>query len=942
MPARASPRAQFTNMAIHFRPPFRSSTLLASLLAAALLTACGGESPDSLVQSARGHVAKREFATAIIELKNALEKDVNRGDARLLLGEALLESGNPVAAEVELKKALDQKMSTDDVAPLLLRSYIAQGQGKRAVDEAPAFRMRLQSPAAQAEVNTIVAAAQAARGQREEAARLVSQALQAKPDHVPAMLLSARMAMAERKLDEATGIVDRAIAADGANAEAWKLKSDIQLARGERDQALASLRKAVEARPSFLAAHQAIAGIQFVQGKTDDAAATLATMEKISAKHPLTLSVATQLALTRKDLKKAQETSQLLLRATPDNLPGLLQAGAIEFELKSYVQAEGFFARALKLAPGSLAARRWMALTHLAANQPSKAVEVLKPVMEAIQGDARMLMLAGEAYMRNGDAARASELFAIANKLEPDDAKKRTRLAVSRFVQGDADNALQELERIAASDSGTSADMALIAGHVRRNEFDQALKAIDALEKKDPKSALPHELRGRVMMSRRDLAGARKSFARALELSPGYFPAVRGLAEIDLIEKKPRDAEERFAKLVTDDPKNVQAQLALAGLKARSGGSAEEVAALIRKAVTARPDDLAPRIALVEHYLRARDAAKAVSAGQDAVAALPNRPEVLEMLGQAQMAAGDYNQALSAFTKQSQLQLTATRPYLLMAEANVLGKRYDAAAAALRKALEIKPDLVEAQRGLIMLDMREGKGQNATPLARDIQKQRPKEAIGYVLEGDIAAARKSWPEAITAYRNGLKQAPGPELASRLHGALLAGANKPEADRFAAEWSKANPKDYAFQLHLGENALARNDLETAGTVYRGLLASLPDNPVVLNNLAWIAGKRKEAAALGYAEKANTLAPNQPAFMDTWAMLLAEKGELPKATELLSKAVSLAPQAAEIRLNYARVLIQAGKKPEARKELDEIAKLGNKFPAQAEVTRLLQTL
>ena len=50
----------------------------------------------------------------------------------------------------------------------------------------------------------------------------------------------------------------------------------------------------------------------------------------------------------------------------------------------------------------------------------------------------------------------------------------------------------------------------------------------------------------------------------------------------------------------------------------------------------------------------------------------------------------------------------------------------------------------------------------------------------------------------------------------------------------------------------------------------------------------------------------------------------------------------PQAADIRLNYARALLKAGKKSEARKELEMLAKLGEKYPAQAEVAALLKGL
>jgi predicted Zn-dependent protease len=47
--------------------------------------------------------------------------------------------------------------------------------------------------------------------------------------------------------------------------------------------------------------------------------------------------------------------------------------------------------------------------------------------------------------------------------------------------------------------------------------------------------------------------------------------------------------------------------------------------------------------------------------------------------------------------------------------------------------------------------------------------------------------------------------------------------------------------------------------------------------VLNNLAWVAGQMKDPKAIEYAEKANKLAPNQPALMDTLAVLLMDKGD-----------------------------------------------------------------
>ena len=79
------------------------------------------------------------------------------------------------------------------------------------------------------------------------------------------------------------------------------------------------------------------------------------------------------------------------------------------------------------------------------------------------------------------------------------------------------------------------------------------------------------------------------------------------------------------------------------------------------------------------------------------------------------------------------------------------------------------------------------------------------------------------------------------------------------------------------------------------------------------------------------------------MDTLGVILTETaGQSGRAVEVLRKAVQLAPQNDVIRLNLARALIKVGKTAEAKVELAEISKAGNKFPEQAEVSRLLKSL
>lgn len=913
-----------------------ASVLLLSLL----LSACG-EKPEAMLASAKDYLAKNDNKAAVIQIKNALQANPDLPEARFLLGTALLDSGDAVGAETELRKALSLKHPEDQVIPLLARALMMQGQAQKLTDEFS--KVSLTEPTSKASLNTYLATAFAMQGKAEQSKQSLGTALQADPTYAPAKILQARQKAVERDFDGALVIADDVVAKSPKNHDAWKLKGDILLyGKNQPDAALVAYQKSVDGKADFLAGHAAVTTILFQQGKLPEAKNQIETIKKFAPNHPQAKYLEAQWAFQTKDFTLSRELLQQVLKATPNNVQSLQLAGVVELQLNSAVQAEVYLAKALQLSPQLPLARRMLAMTYLRTGQTSKALATLQPGLNQPNPDPELLSVAGEAYLQNGDIKKAQDFFAKAASKDPKNVKKRTSLALSQMMDGQVGTAFNDLQDIAASDAGVTADLALISAHLRRQEFDKALKAIAAYEKKQPDKPMAAMLQGRTLLAKRDPSGARLSFERALSIDPNYFPAVASLAALDMTDKKPDSAKKRFEAVVAKDPKNGQALLALAELAARSGAAKDEVAKLISNAVAANPTDAAPRLLLVDFHLRNQDIKLATSAAQDAVAALPNSPEVLDMLGRTQQAAGELNQALTTYGKLATMLPQSPQPHMRLADLHMAAKNKDAAAQSLRKALEIKPDLQQAQRGAIMLDVDGKNFQGAIATARTMQKQGPADAVGYALEGDINAAQKNWNAAATAYRDGLKQVSAPELAIKLHSVLLA-SNKPgEADKVAASWQRDNPKDVAFLLYLADGSIANKDFGTAEKQYLTVIKIQPNNALAYNNLAWVTGKLNKSGAVAYAEKANTLAPNQPALMDTLAVLLSDAGDYAKAAELQGKVLVLQPQNPMFRLNLAKIHIKGGKKDLAKKELDEIAKLGEKFNNQAEVTSLLSSL
>ena len=918
-----------------------TNIVLAAIVLLIVSTACTDPSPEQQLRSAADYLQKNDSKSATIQLKNALQKNPDLAEARFLLGMILLQEGNGSAAEIEFRKALSAKHPNNLVVPELARAMLATGQARKLVDEFGSTRF--EKPSADASFQTSLVTAYGVLGKPEQAKVALASALTADPSYTPALIERARQKATEREFDAAMLIVDDVILRNPGNADALKLKGDILLyAKNKVSEALLSYKKSIDLNPKFLPGHIAILTVLMQQENLEEATKQIEKLKLFAANNPQTMYLEAQLAYQKKDYKLAKDLTQQSLRLAP-NSPRLLQlAGEVEFQMNSLAQAENYLSRATQAAPELARARRLLIMTYLRTGKPDKALATLNSGVGKDGLDPGMFTIAGEVYLQNGDAKKAEEYLSKALKLDPNNAAKRTALAVTHLATGQTEMGFDELRNTAGSDSGTTADLALISAHLGRKEFDKALAAIDKLEEKQPGKPLAANLRGRVKLAQQDRAAARKSFEKALTIDSTNFAAAASLAALDMADKKPADAKKRFETLLARNPKDGQALTSLAQLASLNGAGKEEISRLLSNAIEANPQDVAPRLQLIDHFLKSNDTKQALSAAQDAMTKLPNSPEILGALGRVQQLSGNLNQAIGTYSKLIALQPTSPQPHIRLAEAHVANKNIGAAEQSLRKALEIQPDVLDAQRALIILALQGKRYLDASTVARTIQKQRPNDVLGYLLEGDVALAQNNWDAAASIYRSGLQSASSVQLAAKLHTALVASGKNVESEKFAATWLKQHPGDSTFLVYLGDLGILRKDYISARRYYLELLNVQPDNTSALNNVAWVMGQMHQDGAIAYAEKANRLAPDQPALMDTLAMLLAEKNEYGRSIELLGKALKIQPSNAKLRLNLAKIYVSSGDKVRAKTELDALSQLGDKFTGQPEVSMLLKGL
>ncbi|MCC6609948.1 MAG: PEP-CTERM system TPR-repeat protein PrsT [Burkholderiales bacterium] len=911
------------------------------LVCASLLVAGCGEKPEAMVASAKSYLAKGELNAATIQLKNALQKKPEDGEARYLLGTTLLAAGDPASAEKELRRALEYGYSPDAAYPELARALLAQGAANKVTSELA--DRRLTDAGAQAKLLALVGDAYLATRKPKEARAAFDAALRAKPDSQYALLGEVRMKAIDGDLETAGKLVDQVLAGAPEYVDALSLKGDLLAAKGDTAGAIQAYEKVIALRPSDASAHYNRVVLLARERQLDRAVAALADMKKAAPRDPRTFYAQALLAVAQGKPADAREPLSQILKGAPNHVPTLLLAGSVEYQLRSYPLAEDYFRRALSQAPQLAYARRMLTATYLRSGQPQRALETFEPLLKQVGDDPQLLGLAGEVYLANNQLDRASAYFQKSLAADPKGAAARTRLGQVRLATGDVDRAISDLEAASEEDKGQiQADLVLVMNYVRNREFDKALAAVATIEKKQPDNPLTYNLKAAIYLGKRDLPNARKNLEHALALKQDYAPALYNLVRLDLAEKRPDQARQRFDTILAKDPKNEVALLGLAELQAATRAPRTQIAATLEKAVAGNPTSARARIALINFHLQGADGKSALAAAMQARADFPDNARILELLGLSQLAAGDSNSAIATFGKLEAVAPNSPAPLLRLAGAQLAAKDVAGAIQSLRKALEINPDLVPVRQRLAALYLQQGKPDAALGEAKAVQKRHPDQPAGYVFEGDVHAAQKQWPAAERSYREALKHGKATVVAARLHSTLEVAGKRGEADAFAQKWLKENPKDAAFQLYLGDRSLATKDYAQAAKHYHAAVELQPESAVALNNLAWVSAQLKDPKAVEYAEKALALAPGSPAVQDTLGWMLAEKGELARGVDLLKQAAAGAPNAGEIRLHLAKALIKSGDKNGARQELEAVVKLEQQPAARAEAEKLLATL
>lgn len=154
-------------------------------------------------------------------------------------------------------------------------------------------------------------------------------------------------------------------------------------------------------------------------------------------------------------------------------------------------------------------------------------------------------------------------------------------------------------------------------------------------------------------------------------------------------------------------------------------------------------------------------------------------------------------------------------------------------------------------------------------------------------------------------------------------------------------SQAAPNDAAPLVQLGLLMDSIGQREHSKPIYEQVLRIQQDNPIALNNLAFIKADEGNDldSALSMAQRAYQALPTYPDIADTLGWVYIKKNLSLEAVRLFTDLVQKYPKNPMYRMHYGMALIQKGDRPAAKRELETALQ---NSPSKDEVSRIQELL
>jgi tetratricopeptide (TPR) repeat protein len=667
-----------------------------------------------------------------------------------------------------------------------------------------------------------------------------------------------------------------------------------------------------------------------------------------------------------------------VLRDDNENAKAFARLSGIYFDQGRYQLAAPFLERAVALATNDMDLRVRLCRILSASGRIKETRDLAGFILDRDPQSAEAPLLLAQSVSTPKDVA---EIRARLEKLAKagDRPAYAVALGVLSLREGDLKNA-EALFRKALALDPKSADamVSLAALQAMQKDLKAAEANFKAAADLSPARSTRRLLYARFKLQVGERDAARQILEAVVKEAPDYIPALIGLGEIALDEKKYDDCRAALDKVLARDPDNFDGDMLASRLKYAQ-------------------QDLIGCVAVLERMSKV----------------FPQSSGVHFQLGAAYYAGGDESKAIVSLNRALELDANLPSALLLLAEIQVRNRNPDPAMVSLAKFTPNQPEYVAAQLLLADAYRQRGREREALAIYLALEKTAPKNAQIPLLTGaafmqfnDPVSARKAYERALMLAPDSLptlEQMVNLDLTEKKYTdamrrvqtrlqvvpneiqlqLLVAKVQIAQDDRTAAEATllkiaEANPKSETpglllaqlyfdakqvdkakQQLSLAIDRNPRNipammllatmrendkDYKGAAETYDRVLAANPKFSPALNNLAYVCSEYLGQLDRAYelAQSARELLPFDPAAADTLGWVLYKRGAYASALGLLQESATKLPDQAEIIFHLGMAQYMTGDEAGARVTFQKAMSGGKEFRGRSDCQSALELL
>ena len=889
-----------------------------------LLSACSQEiSTEEYIKRGQDYYSKKEWKSALIEFKNAVKQNPGSAQARALLGKTYLETYSSDAAIKELLKAMELGHDRNDVIIFLGKAYQQGNDLQKIIDEV--FVSSDQSEDLQAKIHAVRALAHMGLKNMDAAAKELEKAQRQDKNETDVRLAWAIYAKLNNDKEEQIRWLKPLLERNGGVADAWSQMGEIEQQAVRLDAAEKAYSRSIELRQLVHYDYIRRSLVRIAKQDYEGAKADIDVLKKAGANWPMVDYAEGLMAYQNNKYDEAQTHFSSVLKKNSNYTPAQLMMALTHYNKNNFQNAIASLEQYLSKNPDEYRANMVYAASLMKIRDVDQAIQVLNKLRRQKPDDFKVLSMLGNAYIAEREYEKGIKVLQHAASLQPDQAGIRLQLG-SALLQQPSTLDLGQQELIKATELDPElhqAELALYMSYMREKKFEEARQSATRLQQAQKDQPLGANLIAMTYLADGKKAQATELLLNTLKRFPADILTSHNIAQLYLQQDELAKASELYKNVLQKQPGHVKTLNQLALIAAREG-KREEVIEWLKIAVDKNPGLLSSKLLLATQYLRNSKPNQTIQLLNQVEQEQKSEPAYILLMARAKMSVKEHEHAIRSLKSLIEQSPNLSAAHFLLAQAYGYMNNADQMRSSLDKTLQLEPAHFSANIMLAKLDLLQGNKDVFSKRVKMLEQNYPDNPNVKFLRAKLVASNKNYADAIDTLSSLMKETPHSEVITDLAKNQWQAGNRQAAISSLELWMQDHDDDSRALLLLAQFYLGDNRIEEAKNIYQKLDNLVPDNAIVLNNLAWLMKDVDVPKGINYGKRALQLDSGNPYIMDTLAMLYLASGENKEALQLATKAANLAPDFVEIQINYARVMSANKRTDDAKKLLQKLLK------------------